>query len=56
MVSSWFNVATRICKDIEVQTEAEPVTIDSFLKTVANEAKSHVTHTSLHGLPVKHKK
>lgn len=37
----------RIRKDIEVNPEHQPVTIDEFLKTVANEAKSRVSRTSL---------
>lgn len=37
----------RIRKDIEVNTEHQPVTIEEFLKTVANEAKSRVNKTSL---------
>lgn len=37
----------RIRKDIEVQTKHEPHKIEDFLKTVANEAKSRVSKTSL---------
>lgn len=48
-------VMPRIRKDIEVQEQAEPVAIADFLKTVAHESKGRVTHTSLHGLPTKHK-
>ncbi len=40
-------VVPRIRNDIEVQTEHKPVTIEEFLKTVANEAKSRVIKTSL---------
>lgn len=42
-------VIPRIRKDMEVQGNGKPVTIDEFLKTVAHEAKSHVSKTSLHG-------
>ncbi len=42
-------VVPRIRKDIEVQTKAEPITIDEFLKTVANEVTARVTHTSMQG-------
>lgn len=48
-------VTPRIRKDIEVQADQEAVTVGEFLKTIANEAKGRVTHTSLHGLPVDHK-
>lgn len=37
----------RIRKDMEVNTEHEPRTVDEFLKTVANESKSRVNKTSL---------
>lgn len=37
----------RIRKDMEVNTEHTPCTIEEFLKTVANEAKSRVSKTSL---------
>ena len=37
----------RIRKDIEVNAEHQTVTIDEFLKTVAHEAKSRVSKTSL---------
>lgn len=40
-------VIPRVRKDIEVQTEHKPRTIDGFLETVANEAKSRVHNTSL---------
>ncbi len=43
------NVMPRIRKDIEVDEKQEPVAVEQFLGTVANEAKSRVTHTSLHG-------
>jgi threonyl-tRNA synthetase len=45
----------RIRKDIVVQENLETISVDEFVKTVANEAKTRVTHTSLHGLPAKHK-
>lgn len=38
----------RIRKDIAVQTDEEAIDAESFLKTVANEAKGRVTHTSMH--------
>lgn len=47
-------VMPRIRKDIEVQQNAEPIAVDEFLGTVANEAKSRVTHTSLHGVATTH--
>ncbi len=37
----------RIRKDMEVQTEHQPIAAEQFLKTVANEAKSRATKTSL---------
>lgn len=37
----------RIRKDLEVNAEHAPRTVDEFLKTVANEAKSRVSKTSL---------
>ncbi|HEU4914106.1 MAG TPA: threonine--tRNA ligase [Candidatus Saccharimonadales bacterium] len=40
-------VVPRIRKDIEVNAEHQPHTIEEFLKTVANEAKSRVNKTSL---------
>ncbi|HEV2403540.1 MAG TPA: threonine--tRNA ligase [Candidatus Saccharimonadales bacterium] len=40
-------VQPRIRKDIEVNTDHSAHTIDEFLKTVANEAKSRATKTSL---------
>lgn len=40
-------VVPRIRKDIEVSPTHEPRTIEEFLKTVANEAKSRVNKTSL---------
>ena len=40
-------LTARIRKDIEVQTEHQAVSIEEFLGTVANEAKSRVTKTSL---------
>ena len=39
----------RIRKDIEVDEKQELVGVNEFLGTVANEAKSRVTHTSMHG-------
>lgn len=38
----------RIRKDIAVQADSEAIEVESFLKTVANEAKGRVTHTSMH--------
>ena len=38
----------RIRKDIAVQADAESIEVENFLKTVANEAKARVTHTSVH--------
>ncbi len=40
-------VVPRVRKDIEVSAEHQPRTIDEFLKTVANEAKTRVNKTSL---------
>ncbi len=37
----------RVRKDIEVHPEHTPLTVDEFLKSVANEAKSRVSKTSL---------
>jgi hypothetical protein len=34
-------------KDIAVRDQAEPIGIEQFLQTVANEAKSRVNKTSL---------
>lgn len=48
-------VMPRIRKDIEVQQNPEPIAVDEFLGTVANEAKSRVTHTSMHGVDTAHK-
>ncbi len=42
-------VIPRIRKDIAVQSEDRAVRIEEFLKTIANEAKSRVQKTSLHG-------
>lgn len=42
-------VVPRVRKDIAVRDSDEPVGIEQFLKTVANEAKSRVHKTSLHG-------
>ena len=42
-------VMPRIRKDIEVQEKNDAISVDEFLGTVANEAKSRVTHTSMHG-------
>lgn len=47
-------VVPRVRKDIEVQTQQTPVTIDEFLGTVANETKARTTHTSLQGVKTKH--
>jgi len=41
------NVVARIRKDMEVQEGHDPVSVESFLKTVANEAKGRVSKTSL---------
>lgn len=41
------NLMPRIRKDMEVQTERQPISTESFLKTVANEAKGRVSKTSL---------
>ncbi len=41
------NLIPRVRKDLEVQTEHNEVTVEEFLGTVANEAKSRVTKTSL---------
>jgi len=49
------NVMPRIRKDIEVQQNPQPIAIDEFLGTVANEVKSRVTHTSMHGVSTAHK-
>lgn len=43
------SVMPRIRKDIEVEEKQEPVSVDEFLGTVSNEAKSRVTQTSMHG-------
>lgn len=43
------NVTPRIRSDISVQAGDEAVGVEQFLETVAHEAKSRVTHTSLHG-------
>jgi threonyl-tRNA synthetase len=40
-------LSPRVRKDIEVNTEHPSLTVDEFLKTVANEAKSRVSKTSL---------
>jgi threonyl-tRNA synthetase len=47
-------VVPRVRKDIEVQTQQTPVTIDEFLGTVANETKARTSHTSLQGVKTKH--
>jgi threonyl-tRNA synthetase len=47
------NVKPRIRKDIEVQEADEPIGLPEFLKTVANEAKTRVSHTSLYGVKTK---
>lgn len=42
-------VMPRVRSDMSVQKGDEAVGVPEFLKTVAHEAKSRVTHTSLHG-------
>lgn len=42
-------VMPRIRKDIEVDEKQVPIDLEHFLGTVENEAKSRVTHTSMHG-------
>lgn len=42
-------VVPRIRGDMQVQSNGRTVDVDDFLKTVANEAKSRVHKTSLHG-------
>jgi threonyl-tRNA synthetase len=44
----------RIRKDIEVDVAAKPISVENFLKTVANEAKSRVSKTSIHGHETSH--
>lgn len=41
------NLMPRIRKDMEVQTEHQPISTENFLKTVANEAKGRVSKTPL---------
>jgi threonyl-tRNA synthetase len=41
------NILPRIRKDMEVQPLTEPLSIEDFLKTVANEAKTRVLKSSL---------
>jgi len=41
------DVMPRVRGDMEVQAEHKPLTLDEFLKTVANEAKSRVSKTSM---------
>jgi threonyl-tRNA synthetase len=41
-------VQPRVRKDIAVQSDDEAIAVEDFLKTVANEAKSRVTRTSVH--------
>lgn len=41
------NVLPRIRTDIVIQERKEPLDVHDFLKTVSNEAKSRVTHSSL---------
>lgn len=48
-------VIPRVRQDIEVQEENKPIAVEEFLKTVANEAKSRVTHTSMHAFSTAHK-
>lgn len=43
------SVVPRIRKDIEVDESNQPIGIDEFFGTVANEAKGRVTKTSIHG-------
>ena len=43
------NVMPRIRKDIEVDEAQDPIPLANFLKTVANESKSRVSKTSVHG-------
>ena len=40
-------VIARVRKDMEVQESHDPISVESFLKTVANEAKGRVSKTSL---------
>jgi len=42
-------VMPRVRKDIEVDESQEPIVVANFLKTVANESKSRITKTSVHG-------
>ena len=42
-------VVPRIRKDMAVQDESQAIAVEQFLKTVANEAKTRVHKTSLHG-------
>lgn len=42
-------VVPRVRSDIEVDETEEPIKIENFLKTVANESKGHVAKTSMHG-------
>ncbi len=48
-------VQPRVRKDITVQSDDETIEVSNFLKTVANEVKSRVTHTSVHAYD-KHEK
>lgn len=48
-------VMPRVRQDIEVQEDSKPIAVEEFLKTVVNEAKSRVTHTSIHAYEA-HKK
>lgn len=41
------NVLPRIRKDMEVQSDHQPLTLDNFLKSVAHEAKGRTTKSSL---------
>lgn len=41
------NVLPRIRSDIAVEAEHQPLSLDDFLQTVANEAKSRVSHSSI---------
>jgi threonyl-tRNA synthetase len=41
------SIVPRIRSDMETQTRTEPMSVDEFIKTVANEAKSRVTKSSI---------
>lgn len=40
-------VVPRVRKDLEITEEHQPMTVENFLKSVAHESKSRVSHTSL---------